>query len=72
MEHIDLTQAEWRLMEALWDHAPQTGRELTERMKGAAAQLQYEKAGVYRDRIAAELQQAPASQAVRTPLLTEA
>ena len=32
MEHIDLTQAEWRLMEALWDHAPQTGRELTERM----------------------------------------
>ncbi|MDD7412093.1 MAG: excinuclease ABC subunit UvrC [bacterium] len=28
-------------------------RELTERMKGAAAQMQYEKAGVYRDRIAA-------------------
>lgn len=26
----------------------------------------------YRDRIAAELQQAPSSQAVRTPLLTEA
>lgn len=33
MEHIDLTQAEWRLMEALWDHAPQTGRELTDGMQ---------------------------------------
>ena len=32
MNRIDLTQAEWQLMEKLWDHAPQTGRELTEAM----------------------------------------
>ena len=32
MHRIDLTQAEWQLMEKLWDHAPQTGRELTEAM----------------------------------------
>ena len=32
MSRIDLTQAEWQLMEKLWDHAPQTGRELTEAM----------------------------------------
>jgi len=30
VNRIDLTQAEWQLMEKLWDHAPQTGRELTE------------------------------------------
>ena len=32
MHRLDLTQAEWQLMEKLWDHAPQTGRELTEAM----------------------------------------
>ena len=32
VNRIDLTQAEWQLMEKLWDHAPQTGRELTEAM----------------------------------------
>lgn len=32
MNRIDLTQAEWQLMEKLWDYAPQTGRELTEAM----------------------------------------
>ena len=32
MNRIDLTQAEWQLMEKLWEHAPQTGRELTEAM----------------------------------------
>lgn len=30
MKHIDLTQAEWSVMEQLWERAPQTGRELTE------------------------------------------
>jgi len=28
-----LTPAEWRLMESLWERAPQTGRELIENMK---------------------------------------
>ncbi len=27
MNRIDLTQAEWQLMEKLWDHAPQNGGE---------------------------------------------
>ena len=29
MERIDLTPAEWNVMECLWERAPQTGRELT-------------------------------------------
>ena len=37
MNRIDLTQAEWQLMEKLWDHAPQTGRELTEAMAANAS-----------------------------------
>ena len=28
-----LTPAEWNLMESLWDHSPQTGREVIEDMK---------------------------------------
>ena len=37
VNRIDLTQAEWQLMEKLWDHAPQTGRELTEPLDDADA-----------------------------------
>ena len=33
MGPINLTSAEWNIMECLWDAAPQTGRELTEKMK---------------------------------------
>ncbi len=29
-KNIDLTQAEWTVMEQLWERAPQTGRELTD------------------------------------------
>ena len=29
-KNIDLTEAEWSVMECLWEHAPRTGRELTE------------------------------------------
>lgn len=32
MQHMDLTPAEWRVMECLWERAPRTGREVTERM----------------------------------------
>ena len=32
-EHIDLTDSEWRVMEALWASAPLTGRELIGRME---------------------------------------
>jgi len=28
-EHINLTAAEWSVMECLWERAPQTGREVT-------------------------------------------
>lgn len=28
--HINLTEAEWSVMECLWTHSPRTGRELTE------------------------------------------
>lgn len=28
-QHIGLTAAEWRVMECLWERAPQTGREMT-------------------------------------------
>ena len=30
---MELTNAEWKLMEALWDRSPLTGRELTEQMQ---------------------------------------
>lgn len=30
MKQIDLTQAEWSVMEQLWERSPQTGRELTD------------------------------------------
>lgn len=33
MEPINLTSAEWNIMEALWESAPQTGRELTGKME---------------------------------------
>lgn len=33
MEQFDLAPAEWNIMECLWERAPQTGRELTERLK---------------------------------------
>ena len=29
-EHINLTEAEWSVMECLWEHSPRTGREVTE------------------------------------------
>lgn len=32
-EHINLTTAEWNLMECLWEKAPRTGREATEYMQ---------------------------------------
>lgn len=28
--HSNLTQAEWRVMECLWEHSPRTGREITQ------------------------------------------
>lgn len=28
-EHINLTEAEWKVMECLWEHSPRTGREVT-------------------------------------------
>lgn len=30
---INLTDAEWRVMECLWEHAPRTGREVTTLMR---------------------------------------
>ena len=33
MKKISLTDAEWEIMECLWDAAPQTGREIAESMK---------------------------------------
>ena len=33
MKKISLTDAEWEIMECLWDVAPQTGREIAESMK---------------------------------------
>lgn len=34
MDHdISLTQAEWEVMECLWEESPLTGREVTERMQ---------------------------------------
>lgn len=31
--HISLTQAEWSVMECLWEESPLTGREVTQRME---------------------------------------
>lgn len=35
MKQIDLTQAEWSVMEQLWERSPQTGRELTDALNAA-------------------------------------
>ncbi|MBR4657012.1 MAG: BlaI/MecI/CopY family transcriptional regulator [Oscillospiraceae bacterium] len=35
MDQIRLTDAEWQVMEALWELSPQTGRELTERLEAS-------------------------------------
>ena len=32
-ERIHLTEAEWRVMECLWERSPQTGREITQEME---------------------------------------
>lgn len=32
-KNIDLTQAEWAVMECLWERSPQSGREVTEHME---------------------------------------
>lgn len=32
-DNITLTAAEWNVMECLWEHAPRTGRELTEALE---------------------------------------
>lgn len=32
-ENISLSEAEWRLMEELWDNSPATGRELSDEME---------------------------------------
>lgn len=31
-EHINLTEAEWSVMECLWEHSPRTGREVTQEL----------------------------------------
>ena len=36
MNDIKLTDAEWRVMELLWQHEPQTGRELVEALEKIA------------------------------------
>ena len=33
VEHINLTEAEWTVMECLWVKSPQSGREVTEHME---------------------------------------
>ena len=35
MERINLTAAEWNVMECLWERAPQTGREVTQSMEAS-------------------------------------
>lgn len=35
-EHINLTEAEWNIMECLWGRSPRTGREVTQEMEKAA------------------------------------
>lgn len=32
-QSVNLTSAEWRVMECLWEHSPRTGREVTELMQ---------------------------------------
>ena len=39
MEPINLTSAEWNIMEALWESAPQTGRELTGKMEARMVEM---------------------------------
>jgi len=34
--HINLTEAEWRVMECLWEASPRTGREVTESLEREA------------------------------------
>jgi len=35
-KNIHLTDAEWRVMECLWEHSPRTGREVTQRLEKEA------------------------------------
>lgn len=35
-EHINLTEAEWRVMECLWERSPQTGREVIQQLEEKA------------------------------------
>ena len=35
-KRINLTEAEWNVMECLWEHSPRTGRELTQQLEKAA------------------------------------
>ena len=35
-EHINLTEAEWSVMECLWEHSPRTGREVTQELEKIA------------------------------------
>lgn len=35
-EHINLTEAEWSVMECLWERSPRTGRDVTQEMEKAA------------------------------------
>lgn len=35
-EHINLTEAEWRVMECLWEHSPRTGREVIQQLEQTA------------------------------------
>lgn len=35
-QHLDLTEAEWNVMECLWERSPQTGREVTQQMEQRA------------------------------------
>ncbi len=36
LKRIDLTEAEWNVMECLWEHSPRTGRELTQQLEKTA------------------------------------
>jgi len=36
MENIHLTEAEWNVMECLWEHSPRTGREVTQYLEKKA------------------------------------
>ena len=35
-EHINLTEAEWTVMECLWEKSPMSGREVTEQLEKSA------------------------------------